>query len=319
MERNENNLINQLLQDETIEEKKTWIEYVNDIYDIYINSRNNEKDSSFNSEDERAYKDKVFKASDFSLKVNEQNELEIGHCMRESFFRYKNSYQDNVPSKQFDEIEKNILYKEQYLRKLRLCSLIEEKEKIIFEIQNIKIESTEDAFIMDYQNQKEYLLFIKPVNDSVSIIKNKLFSKFKKPIPLSYHIPEIILNMYIHKKPAKILYIGKNNSDLITEFNFGFLNGNLTINNELHNEIKLKTLISSLSYLSFSIEKDILPNKIFTDRILSNEEINEMREYGLIEDFELDRLLNGNEYKNFQCNTCKYKTTCNNFMEETNE
>ena len=42
MEFNENNIINQILNDESIEEKKTWLEYVKEIYDTYINTLNNE-------------------------------------------------------------------------------------------------------------------------------------------------------------------------------------------------------------------------------------------------------------------------------------
>ena len=42
------------------------------------------------------------------------------------------------------------------------------------------------------------------------------------------------------------------------------------------------------------------------------DEINNMQSYGLIEDFEINKLLNGETYKNFQCNGCKYKTICEN-------
>ena len=83
MEFNENNIINQILNDETIEEKKTWLEYVKEIYDTYINTLNNENIDYMNSENEKVIKEKLFKTSDFSLKINNSDELEIGHCMRE--------------------------------------------------------------------------------------------------------------------------------------------------------------------------------------------------------------------------------------------
>ena len=61
MEFNENNIINQILNDETIEEKKTWLEYVKEIYDTYINTLNNENVDYMNSENEKAIKEKLFK------------------------------------------------------------------------------------------------------------------------------------------------------------------------------------------------------------------------------------------------------------------
>lgn len=154
MEFNENNIINQILNDESIEEKKTWLEYVKDIYDTYINTLNNEDTDYMNSENEKIIKEKLFKTSDFSLKINNSDELEIGHCMRENYFRFKNSYSDIVSSKVYEEIEKNILYKEQFLRKLRLLNLIEEPKKEIFSLYDIKIETTEDGTIIDYDKKK---------------------------------------------------------------------------------------------------------------------------------------------------------------------
>lgn len=154
MEFNENNIINQILNDETIEEKKTWLEYVKDIYDTYINTLNNENVDYMNSENEKAIKEKLFKTSDFSLKINNSDELEIGHCMRENYFRFKNSYSDIVSSKVYEEIEKNILYKEQFLRKLKLLNLIEEPKKELFNLYDIKVETTEDAIIIDYDKKK---------------------------------------------------------------------------------------------------------------------------------------------------------------------
>lgn len=319
MEFNENNIINQILNDETIEEKKTWLEYVKDIYDTYINTLNNENVDYMNSENEKVIKEKLFKTSDFSLKINNSDELEIGHCMRENYFRFKNSYSDIVSSKVYEEIEKNILYKEQFLRKLKLLNLIEEPKKEVFNLYDIKVETTEDAIIIDYDKKKEYLLFIKPVNDSVGIIKNKVFSKYQKPIPLNYHLPEIILCMYLYRKPAKIIYIGKNNPDFISEFNFGFKNSFLSINNEASDGINIKDFLEQIEYFSKCISEDILPNTIFTNETLNNSQVIDMKNYGIIEDFEVEKLLNGQKYKCFQCNNCKYKTTCENLQEKEKE
>ena len=309
---NENNIINQMLKDENIEEKKNWIGYMNQIYNIYINGLNNETDSYKNMENEKLLKEHIFKASDFSFKIKEDKTLEIGHCMRETFFRFVNAISDPIENKTIEEIEKNELYKEQFKRKLRLLSLIDEDTNKIIESHGIKIETTEDAIIYDYEKQKEYLLFIKPVNDSTTTIKNKLFSTFSKPVPLNYHLPEILLNMFLYRKPAKIIYIGKNNSDMISEFNFGLDNGFLTINGEKNENIKINYIIDEIKYFSYCIEENIVPYKIFTNENLYQDQVMDMNNFGIIESFEVDKLLNGKEYINFQCNNCKYKSLCIN-------
>ena len=205
--KNENNIINQIIQDnikkkengENIEQT-SWIQIMQEVYNTYINTLNNESEVYKNTEDRKIYIEKIFKASDFSFCVSELEELEIGHCCRETYFRFKNSYQDNVTSKVTEDIEKNMLSKEQFLRKLKLVDIYKEPENTIVNTFGLNIETTEDGFIYDYERDKEYILLIKPVNDSVGIIKNKVWNKFNAK-PLSYHIPEIMLNMFLIRKP----------------------------------------------------------------------------------------------------------------------
>lgn len=316
--KNENNIINQIIQDnikrkekgEQVEEK-TWLQLMQEIYNVYINTLNNESEDYKNIEDKKIYLGHIFKASDFSFCISELEELEIGHCMRETYFRYKNSYQDMITSKVSEDIEKNLLSKEQFIRKLKLIDIIDDYKHEVYNVENLKIETTEDAFIYDYEKQKEYILLIKPVNDSVGIIRNKVWNKIN-PIPLTYHIPEIILNMYLIRKPLKVIYIGKNNSELYQEFNFGFQESCLSINGIKLEEYKLSYLLDKIILFNKHIEKDIVPRKIFTDKFLTNDEINNMNSYGLIEGFEVNKLLNGQKYNNFQCNNCKYKSICEN-------
>ena len=243
--------------------------------------------------------------------ASELEELEIGHCCRETYFRFKNSYQDNVTSKVTEDIEKNMLSKEQFLRKVKLVDIYKEPENTVVNTFGLNIETTEDGFIYDYERDKEYILLIKPVNDSVGIIKNKVWNKFNAK-PLSYHIPEIMLNMFLIRKPLKLIYVGKNNSELYKEFNFGFQDSCLSIDNNKIDEYNLSYLLDKIKLFEKHIEKDVVPRKIFTDKSLGMDEINNMQSYGLIEDFEINKLLNGEMYKNFQCNGCKYKTICEN-------
>ena len=125
--------------------------------------------------------------------------------------------------------------------------------------------------------------------------------------------------MYLYRKPAKIIYIGKNNPDFISEFNFGFKNSFLSINNEASDGINIKDFLEQKEYFSKCISEDILPNTIFTNETLNNSQVIDMKNYGIIEDFEVEKLLNGQKYKCFQCNNCKYKTTCENLQEKEKE
>ena len=316
--KNENNIINQIIQDNIKKkengenvEQTSWLQIMQEVYNTYINTLNNESEVYKNTEDRKIYIEKIFKASDFSFCISELEELEIGHCCRETYFRFKNSYQDNVTSKVTEDIEKNMLSKEQFLRKLKLVDIYKEPENTIVNTFGLNIETTEDGFIYDYERDKEYILLIKPVNDSVGIIKNKVWNKFNAK-PLSYHIPEIMLNMFLIRKPLKLIYVGKNNSELYKEFNFGFQDSCLSIDNNKIPEYDLSYLLDKIKLFEKHIEKDVIPRKIFTDKSLGMDEINNMQSYGLIEDFEINKLLNGEMYKNFQCNSCKYKTICEN-------
>ena len=219
-----------------------------EVYNTYINTLNNESEVYKNTEDRKIYIEKIFKASDFSFCVSELEELEIGHCCRETYFRFKNSYQDNVTSKVTEDIEKNMLSKEQFLRKLKLVDIYKESENTIVNTFGLNIETTEDGFIYDYERDKEYILLIKPVNDSVGIIKNKVWNKFNAK-PLSYHIPEIMLNMFLIRKPLKLIYVGKNNSELYKEFNFGFQDSCLSIDNNKIDEYNLSYLLKFVLYM----------------------------------------------------------------------
>ena len=118
--------------------------------------------------------------------------------------------------------------------------------------------------------------------------------------------------MFLIRKPLKLIYVGKNNSELYKEFNFGFQDSFLSIDNNKTNDYNLSYLTDKIKLFEKHIEKDVVPRKIFTDKNLNMDEINNMQSYGLIEDFEINKLLNGEMYKNFQCNGCKYKTICEN-------
>lgn len=317
--KNENNIINQIIQDnikrkekgENVEEK-SWLQLMQEIYNIYINTLNNESEEYKNVENKKIYIDQIFKSSDFSFCISELEELEIGRCNRQTYFAYKNSYQDMIVSKISEEIEKNELSKEQFIRKLKLIDIYEQPKNELYNLENLKIETTEDGFIYDYEKDKEYLLLIKPVNDSVGIIKNKIWNKYK-PIILNYHIPEIMLNMFLIRKPLKVIYIGKNNSELYQEFNCGFQESCLSVNGEKLENYNMNFLLEKIKLFGKHIEKDIIPRKIFTDINLTMDQINNMHSNNLIEDFEINKLLNGEIYKNFQCNNCKYKTICTSY------
>lgn len=314
---NENNIIKQMIEQGKVnEDSKHWLNYVNDVWNIHTNTLNNEKESYKNIEQERFDKQNtIFKAKDFGLFLQNNPLLRIGNCLRQLYFDCMNSYQDPRDYNVIFEMERNFLIKKQWLEKLNFCGLLKPSKNEIINFVGLSIQTTEDAFIYDYEKEKEYALLIKPVNESTQTVKKKIFNKHE---PIFYHVAEIILNMILLKKPVKVLYVGKNKAVAGDELNFGIIQNILYCNNNPLKNIDVRWILEDLKQIKEMLEKEIVPKKSYSfEKNLTIEEINDLLSAELIQDFETKKLLNGGTYTSYQCKDCKYRSICS--MNATDE
>lgn len=318
---NEHNIIKQMIEYDIVNEQtpKHWLDYVNDVWNIHTNTLNNEQETYKNIEQERFDKENtIFSANDFGLNLFDNELLRIGHCLRELFFQAMNSHQDQRDYNMIFELERNILIKKQWKEKLSFCGLLSEPKNEVIDFMGLPIRTTEDGFLYDYERKKEYALLIKPVNESSQTIKKRLFSNYSAPRPLLDHIPEIILNIILLKKPVKVLYVGKNKANAGVELNFGIVENKLQCNEETFMDLDVKLIFQDLKKIRLSLQLEKIPDQsYFKERSLNYEEVNDLLSNEIIQEFQTKNLLNGGTYTSYQCSNCRYRSVCD--MNATNE
>lgn len=316
-EKMDDNIITQIYNDKNLYKKEGLFDYIKQIYEQYINSINCKtgRESYKNVEDSRILdEEKVIKANEVGLCLNKEKILRVGSCNREVFFKLTGAIGELKEISEIEAIERINLVKEQWIRKLKLIDIYKEPEYKISEDFGIKVISSEDGFIYDADKKLSYTLIIKPVNDSAQIVNTRVFtgSKENKRNIMNDHIGEIILNLLILKQPVKIIYVGKNNSEKISEFNCGIENQKLIVNGEPRNDIDLVSVFKELKELEYSFLNNMVPPRSYEDYLCNQNDVANLLEAGLIGKWEVSKLLNGTEkYLNYRCKNCRYKNICN--------
>lgn len=310
----ENNIIKQMIEYDKVNENpiKGMFDYIQDVNKIRFNSLNNEIEKAYlNNEDPRTIEEtKIIKANEIGLNLNKEPLLRFGSCLRELYFKITGAIAEDRQLSEIEGIERNELVKQQWIDKIKYSRLSREEHKIL-NYATVKFESTVDLIIYDPIEDKEYGLLIKPVNDTATTVRNKIWNN-RNPQPMEIHIPEICLNMFILKMPVKVLYVGKNNSEMIKEFNFGVNKNMLTVNKkEYEKKINIYGVVEDMKNIDYAIEKSLIPPRSFVKGELTREEVDLLFDNDMINNIESNRYLNGETYENFRCRSCRYNQLCN--------
>lgn len=311
----ENNIITQMIEYDKENENtvKGIFDYIQDVNKIRFNALNNEIDKPYlNNEDPRTIKEtKIIKANEIGLNLNKEPLLRFGSCLRELYFKITGAIAEYRQLSEIESIERNELVKQQWIDKILYTGIARKENHKILHYATVNFESTEDLIIYDPIEDREYGLLIKPVNDTASTVRNRIWSKWYSK-PMDIHIPEICLNMFILKMPVKVLYVGKNNSEMIKEFNFGVNKNILTINKEEYEKkISIYDVVEDMKNIDHAIEKSIIPPRSFVKDELTREEVDLLLDNDLTNITESNRYYNGETYENFRCKSCRYNQLCN--------
>lgn len=311
----ENNIIKQMIEyDQTNNNTvKGIFDYIQDVNIIRFNAINNEIEKPYlNNEDSRTIeKIKIIKANEIGLNLNKESLLRFGSCLRELYFKITGTISEDRQLSEIEAIERNELVKKQWIDKILYTKIGRKEEHKILNYGIVKFESTEDLIIYDPIEDREYGLLIKPVNDTATTVRNQIWSNWKAK-PMDIHIPEICLNMFILKMPVKVLYVGKNNSEMIKEFNFGVDKNMLTINKVIcDKKINIYAIVEDMKNIDHAIEKSLIPPRSFFKGELTRQEVDLLYDNDLINNIDSNRYLNGETYENFRCKSCRYNQLCN--------
>lgn len=311
MERKEefkNHIISQMFNDESVTEKKTLPEYINDIYKIYINTINNEE---YSDKQLQYLQEKNISTSEVGIKINGNKLLHIGACKRHIYLKYTGAIGNEKEVDEVEGIERNKLTKDQWLRKFEFLKLILDDSVKEGKIQKQNMHSTNDCVFMDPIEMKEYVLIVKPVNDTAYANRDKIWPKSGTPIPLSLHIPEALALVLLFRKPVLMLYVGKNDTKLSREFVFGLKESVLTINGEKDLKFEHPFLLNEINDLVYAFENNKIPPRDYeAPKVLSQEEIDIFVEHSMINKKDVYKYANGELYQNFMCKSCKYSNIC---------
>lgn len=315
IENMENNILTQIYNDPKNEEPKGLFEYVKILCDKYANTINNEinENKYKNAEDGRMLdKDKVFKASEFGMCIDNKELLRVGPCIRKLYFQLTGTIGLPREIEEMETHERNKLVVKQWLNKFDYLQITREPEHKVIEQAGIKIQSTEDAFIYDAVRRNTYVLMIKPVNDTAFSIRDRVFPSFAnvKPQILNSHIAEVILNMIILKQPVKLLYVGKNNCGMVQEFNIGVSKQKLVVNGEVKELIDVTSVFRDIKETAHAFLNDMIPPRKFNEYIVNQQDAAELFDLGFVNKKELQEILNGKPYVNFYCNSCRFREVC---------
>lgn len=316
---NSNHILNQIMRDEKKEDKPKFIDFVNRTYEAYINTLNNEKEKTYlNQEDPRAGKEITYLyPNEIGLRF-ENKAIYFGNCKRNLFFKLTGAIKSDTTLGEVETIERNELVKEQWKRKFKFLDLLnEEKEEAVDfkKLQGIKIHTTSDGVIKDFVEGRESTLLIKPLNDSAFVIKDKVFSD--KGYPMWEHIAEAVILMFSHQRQVKLLYVGKNNSEMYKEYQIGSESGFITINGEVRTDIPARHMYKEFDAINCMFKEGLIPPRDYPRaRSLSPDEVNEYIKYSVISGYRDEgEYLNGKEFEAFRCTVCKYKTLCNSISD----
>ncbi|MGL5718399.1 MAG: hypothetical protein ACRCX2_35675 [Paraclostridium sp.] len=310
---NENNIINQIQKEAEV--KKSVTDYVNELYNTYINTINNSDLKYYNVEDERVLDDvKILSTSEIGIDLSGEKLLHIGNCKRNLFFKLTGAIMLDKDVSEIEVLERNMLIKEQWVKKFAFAKVLvtPDDDVIEKELRGVKFKSSCDGHIKDYINEKVFTLMIKPVNDSAFAVKDRLWPNFGgKPEPLNEHLSEAATLMIYYKKPVKILYVGKNNASLTKEFNIGIQEGSLSIDGEKNEDFNMNLLLKEIDDVKKMLTEDMIPPRDYiAPRQLNIDEIHQLKRRNMIISREEQELRNGKEYENFHCKSCKYRELC---------
>ncbi|MGL5768115.1 MAG: hypothetical protein ACRCX8_20980 [Sarcina sp.] len=317
-----NNIINKIINDEKAETKVQYMDAINRLYDTYLGTLNNEDKGYMNNEDERACAPiELIYPSEIGIKLEDNNLLYFGTCKRSLFFKLTGTIKDE--DKNFDEIasiERIELIKKQWIRKFKLASLYREyehKEAEYKTLGNIKLAAICDGYVYDYALDNEMALLIKPIEHNF-ITKESVFGE--KGQPMLEHLGEAISVALANRQQVKLLYVGKNKAAEFKEFNIGSNAGVITVNGEKKN-IFIKDIYNEFAIISKMFEKGYVPPRDYgRPGVLSQEQVNKLKQYGAIQEKDAWKYLNGKEmYRPFRCTICKYKSKCDAISDDWNE
>lgn len=310
-----NNIIYQMIEYDKTNENlvKGMFDYIQDVNKIRFNTLNNEIEKPYlNNEDPRTIEEtKIIKTNEIGMNLKKEPLLRIGGCIRELYFKITGTISEDRQLSEIESIERNELIKKQWIDKIRYTGLTIEEEHKILNYGSVKFKSTEDLIIYDPIEDREYGLLIKPVNDTATTVRNQIWNNYNSQ-PMDIHIPEICLNMFILKRPVKVLYVGKNNSEMIKEFNFGVDSNMLTLNKEKYfKNINIYDVVEDMKNIDHAIEKSLIPPRSFLKKELDREEVDLLYDNKFINYMDCDRYLNGEVYESFRCKSCRYNQLCN--------
>lgn len=317
--RQDNNLINKIINDEKAEVKVSFMEAINKLYDTYLGTLNNEEKGYMNNEDERACAPvKLLYPSEVGIKLESNSLLYFGTCKRSLFFKLTGAIKDN--DKDFDEIasiEKIELIKQQWIRKFQLADVWREhehKESEYKTLETIRLATTCDGYVYDYALNNELALLVKPIEHNF-ITKDSVFGENGQP--MLEHLGEAISVALANKQQVKLLYVGKNKSAEYKEFNIGSDAGVITVNG-VKKEMYIKDIYGEFAHISKMFELNYIPPRDYgRPGILSQDQVNKLKQYGAIQEKDAWKYLNGKEmYRPFRCTICKYKSKCDSLSDD---
>lgn len=310
----DNNLIHQMYNDENANIKfNNIIDYSQFINKIRFNNMNNEigEKAFYNREDLRLITEEQYLTpNELGLNLYGKNILRIGSCNRQVALKIFGAISEDKEINIFENIERNNLVKKQWEDKLEYCNLlIKLPEPEIKDVFGLKIKSYEKYLVKDVIREKEYVLMIKPINDTSYMIKETIFANNEI---MNVHVPEILINIFYFKKPVKLLYVGKNNTELYVEHNIGIKDGYIIDGGKEYPQYNITDLVnSSIELQNLIADKKIPNNDYFINKQLQVNEISEMIRNKIINNKCGNSIMNGMEnYTSFQCSDCKYKNMC---------
>lgn len=310
-------ILNQIMMDEKKEDKPlSSVEFANKAYEAYLNTLNNEDEKKYlNNEDERVGKPiETLYPNEFGFKVLNLPIAFFGNCKRNLFFKLTGAFKEDTKISEIESIERIMLMKEQWRRKFKFLDLLkdEEKAKAKFKFlgDQITIETNDEGKFTDYVEQKDFTLMIKPINDSAFTLKDKVLSE--KGTIMWEHLAEVIVTMFSKSRAVKLLYVGKNNSDVYKEYNIGSKNGFLTINNEIIKDIVISKINKEYEAIKVMFSENLIPPRDYIrPRSLEINEIEVLNDLGVIMNNKDEReYIAGKIYTPFRCTICKYKSIC---------
>lgn len=308
-----NNIINQIHNDEYSTIKyNSVIDYAQFINKIRYNTLNNEdgENSFFNREDVRTITEEEYLTpNEMSMIIDNNKYLRVGACNRQTALKIFGAISEDKEINVFETIERNNLIKKQWEDKFSYCNLLEKlPEPEIKNIFGVKIKSFEKYLIKDAVREKEYVLMIKPINDTSYIVKENIFTNREI---MNIHIPEILINIFYFQKPVKLIYVGKNDTEIYIEHNIGIKDGYIVDNGIEYKDFNITSIIDNAIELQNLIKDKKIPEmSYFIDEPLNLQTVSLMLKNKIINNKFANSLLNGENYNSFQCGDCKYRNLC---------